>query len=220
MKPLSESRLFAWLCIILLFGILVGISTAAWAGGDEIKQVTHVENDVSTVLTAGDNISENSTSISGSRSYGVGLGSIDVDIAQCLGSESTGIVVIQWQRLKENPWCMADTLDAKGLHEAAAKVRCSIDFYRQIFADNQECIALSTASTQEIHGEQSATEDDDEHDREIDALYAALTDLEEKLVNDTNALRESHRRPQVQRQVVQQPYLTDEQKRALREAVK
>ena len=102
MKPLSESRLFAWLCIILLFGILVGISTAAWAGGDEIKQVTHVENDVSTVLTAGDNISENSTSISGSRSYGVGLGSIDVDIAQCLGSESTGIVVIQWQRLKEN----------------------------------------------------------------------------------------------------------------------
>lgn len=205
MKPLSESRWFAWFCIILL-GALVFVSTRAWAGGDEIKQVTHVENDISTVLTGGDNTATNTASISGSRSYGVGLGSIDVDIAQCLGSESTGIVVIQWQRLKENPWCMADTLDAKGLHEAAAKVRCSIDFYAKIFADNQECMALSRASIPVGHVEQpEAVEDNDEHD----ALYARLSALEadrladaqraEKAAQRANAAAERARKAETER---------------------
>lgn len=219
---LSESRLFAWLCIILLFGILVGISTHAWAGGDDIEQNVKV---ITGDLTGGDNISDNVASISGSRSYGVGLGSIDVDIAQCLGSESTGIIVVQWQRLKENPWCMADTLDAKGLHEAAAKVRCSIKAYSGLFLDNQECMTLSTMSPKEGHVERptampESTEDDDEHDREIEALYARLSDLEAETVEAREAAERAARRPQTQRQVVQQPYLSEQQRIALKEVVK
>lgn len=224
MKPLSESRLFAWLCIILLAGIVVGISTNAWAGGDDIVQETDVKTIVGNELTGGDNISENAASISGSRSYGVGLGSIDVDIAQCLGSESTGIIVVQWQRLKENPWCMADTLDAKGLHEAAAKVRCSIKAYSGLFLDNQECMTLSTMIPKEMNVERptampESVEDDDEHDREIEALYARLSDLEVKAADAKEAARQAARTAQTQPKA-NQLGLTDEQRVAISEVFK
>ncbi len=164
MKPLSESRVFSWLCIVFLIGVLTMILSVAYAGGDDIIQ----SND-NNAQTTGD------VSVGGdsSKAFGVGMG--DVDIAQCMASKSTPLY--QW--LKFNKWCMAETLDAKGLHEAAAKVRCSINEYSKVFQSNQECIALSTAETQEFPVKPSVDEDDEDGpDRHLEALYARVSDLE------------------------------------------
>lgn len=138
---------FRLVMLMLFVFMLVMLCAPVWATGKDNDNSVTVDNQVDvvneTLLTSGDNISSNSTSIAGSRSYGVGLGSIDVDINQCLGSESTGILVVQWQRLKENPWCMADTLDARGLHEAAARARCSIKTYLALFQSKDECLSFS-----------------------------------------------------------------------------
>ena len=171
----------------LLIVMTLALCSKADAGGTDIDQETNV------ILSGGDNAANNS--MGGSRSYGVGLGSIDVDIAQCLGSESTGILVIQWQRLKENPWCMAETLDAKGLHGAAAKVRCSIEYYQRIFDSEDECLSLSLVS--EIYDAEPqpamAPDDDDEDDR-IDLLYARLNDLEAQGTQDAEDAKKAARR--------------------------
>lgn len=225
MKPLSESRLFAWLCIILLAGILVGISTAAWAGGPDIEQTVKTEVVTGDTELVGGDLIGGDNSIGGNRSYAVGLGSIDVDIAQCLGSEATGILVVQWQRLKPNPWCMADTLDAKGLHQAAAKVRCSIESYANLFDSDQQCRELSTMVSEEFRVERpveqpSAVEDDDEHREEIDELYALVSDLqaetEKAKAEARKAQRAAEKAPEI---ALQQQIDLDAQRRANARAI-
>lgn len=169
---MSKAIKLVFFCLMVAF--ILFLTAPAFAGGTDIEQNTNIDS----VLTGGDNISENS--IGGSRSYGVGMGSIDVDIAQCLGSESTGIIIVQWQRLKENPWCMADTLDARGLHEAAARARCSVKAYLTLFESKDECLSLSKAEPQVFHVEppEVSKDDEDYHEEEIEGLYARLSALE------------------------------------------
>ncbi len=149
------------------------------------------------------------------RSYGLSLG--DVDINDCYRSYQ---VLAVWQGSQKNRWCMADSLDAKGMHEAAAKVRCSLDGYRKLFGSHDECLALSTMPPMPtepvVAAEPTVSEDDDDFQREQEEELAMLrADLEAKIQNLEHAQRTS---PRVERRIIeQQPYLSDEQRSALRE---
>lgn len=147
-----------------------------------------------------------------SRTVGLGLG--DVDIAQCYRSYS----VIVWQDSRVNPICLADSLDAKGLHETAAKVRCDIRAIRKHFDSDAQCVAANTVQVQVVAMPEPENDDEEELRRqqaeEQQELYA---DLLAKIQN----LEEAQNRPRVTREVVQQRVgLTEEQKAALREVAK
>jgi len=106
------------------------------------------------------------TSVQGSRSYG--LAGADVDLAQCYRSWS----VILYQGSKPNYFCVADALDAKGLHEAAAITRCSVKSFNKLFDD---CIAMNTVVPRETLPMAETPDDDDER---VDELYAMVAELE------------------------------------------
>lgn len=115
--------------LLVTFGILLGLlAGVAVANGD------YDDDDDSVVVSP-----------SNSDTYVLGLGVGDVEIGQCLASKSTP--VFQW--LKENPWCMADTLDNLGRHSAAAQVRCETKTLRKVYASREACIRAVTVIPEE-----------------------------------------------------------------------
>ena len=127
-------------CLLLLFG------AAAQAGSDHHNSDSAV--DASSVV---------STSVSdSSRAFGLGAG--DVDIAQCYRSWS----VILYQDSKPNLLCVADSLDAKGLHQAAARTRCSVRAYARVFDTQDQCVLMSTVAPLVVSEPMPETVDDDD----------------------------------------------------------
>lgn len=174
--------------------------------GGDVSVDTIVSSDSSSVLN-------NSVGGNTSRSYGLGMG--DVDIAQCYRSYQ----VLIWQDSRANYWCMANDLDARGLHEAAARTRCSIKGYRNLFDTRQDCILASTASPLVTVPVPEPTVDEDhldeeEYHEEQQMLYE---DLRAKIENLEGSLQ--NRPPRVTERVVEQRGLSAEQKAKLREIV-
>ena len=107
--------------------------------GPDVEVETLVETIVNTDI-AGDTLG-----IEGDRAFAVGGSSFDVDINECLASKATNIVVVGWQSLHENPTCIADGLDARGNHDAAARVRCKhVDTIVDSFTTFDDCISAFT----------------------------------------------------------------------------
>lgn len=150
-----------------------------FAGGTDIEQET--------IVTGGDNTAENNALISGSRAYSLGLG--DVDINQCYRSYQ----ILIWQDSKVNKWCMADSLDAKGLHDAAALMRCSLRPVRALFGSDRECIAALTVREREVVLAPVAVERevDDEDNRRLEALQARLEMIEQQRTQDAERVRKA-----------------------------
>lgn len=140
-----------------------------------------------------------------SRAYGFGLG--DVDINDCYRS----FQILMFQDSRANRWCMANDLDARGLHEAAAKMRCSLNAYEDIFEDHETCVAQSTVSVPvPVVAAPHDDEDDDDVHRELYMQYEMLREQMERI----------EQRPAVRREVIKKSGLSKEQKQALREVVK
>lgn len=138
------------------------------------------------------------TSIGGNKAIGIGLGMGSVDISQCMASKSTPLY--QW--LIENKWCMADSLDAKGLHEAAARVRCQTKTMRKVYPDRQECLSANLMPTID---EMPVIPDIDtsEHDGRIDELYARLSTLEKHKAQDAEIAKKAAQRARASARQVQ-----------------
>ena len=117
-----------------VFAIL--LAGVAWADPDHDCQGGHncnggevlVDSDVSTVVSH--------------KSRAIGLAGGDVDIAQCYRSYS--VLAGIWQDTRINPLCLADSYDAKGLHDLAAIVRCDVRAIRKHFASTEACIQANT----------------------------------------------------------------------------
>ncbi len=136
------------------------------------------DDDVTNVLTGGDNSNVATNSISGGRSYGLGLG--DVDINDCLYSWS---FIVQGVRL--NKWCASERMDAMGLHDSAALMRCTIRSVNKLYKNKDQCIQSQTV-TQVLHVErpEETTDTDEDDDERYEALYARITGLEAERVQD------------------------------------
>lgn len=153
-------------------------SSAASAKSASISSIGDVSNTSESILSAGDNISSQSSSVNvngdKNRAYGLSLG--DVDINDCYRSFQ---VTVLFQGSQLNYWCMADSLDAKGLHEAAALTRCKLDGYRKLFGDEDTCIAANTMTTLKILPENfnqsdDFKEDDEDYHEQLEAAVVAL----------------------------------------------
>jgi len=164
---------------------------------------------VTTSVSVDSPVDVNSSISNSSRAYGLGLG--DVDIAQCYRSWQ----VLIYQDSKPNWFCLADSLDAKGLHKAAAELRCSVKSYRQKLGD--KCLALSTASSPAQP--MADTHLDEEQELHLEQMVL-VEELRAKIAAMEAALNKPAPRPVVRREVVEKGGLTAEQKAQLREVVK
>ena len=170
----------------LLLVVVVATCDTAEAGGDDIIQSNDMNNQ-----TAG-NVDASSEAIFGgnkSRAYSFGGG--DVDINECLYSWSFLV-----QGVKLNRWCAAEKMDAIGLHEGAAKMRCTINPVRKLYDSEALCIKGQTA-TKEVHVEPPPPiidrDDEDHDDAAHDALEARLAAVEAQARQDAkNAQRAAH----------------------------
>lgn len=219
MKPLSESRLFAWIVILLLAWLLATAMSVAYAGGTDITQSN--DNNAQTtgdvLLSGGENTANNSALVSGSRSYSLAApGLSDVDIAQCLGSESFSLIVGAKQKLVLNHVCMAEFYMKVGKYDLAAQSLCNqpeilAEYKAKGKSDNAAEADCEAAHDFEpmfhVEPQPAAVEDDDEHDE----LVQQVAMFEEQIAELTKQVQ----RPKVTKQVIQQPFLSDDKRARL-----
>jgi hypothetical protein len=145
--------------------IILLLPTIAFAGGRENEVDVDVGNTVNvggdTVNVGGDTVNVGGATLnssvgdtvvdagdvalnSDSKSFAFAHGLGDVDIADCLGSEQWGTIIVSRQYLELNKWCAAEVYDAKGLYQMAAILRCDIKEVKKHFTDPQDCIKANT----------------------------------------------------------------------------
>jgi len=145
-----------------------------------------------------------------SRSFGLGAG--DVDINDCYRSWS----VILYQDSKVNKLCLADRQIAQGLYEAGARTRCSVRSVVKDYDNFDHCVRLNTvviyvapAPAPEANFEEEEAEEEWREEQ-----MQMQQDYDERIA----VLEQRSSRPRVTREVIQQPFLSDE-KRAKLQAV-
>lgn len=160
--------------------------------------------------------SNTSVEVAGDKSDSLGIGLSnslgDVDIAGCLGSEQWNSVVFGKQKLVLNWPCMAEFYLRNEKYDLAAMAICNTEVVDE-FASESECEAAHDFGPVAVPAPAMIIESDDEdEERWREEQQELVIDLQEKIA-------ELEKRPaqQVSRQVVQQPYLTDQQRQALRE---
>ena len=189
-----------FLFILIALAIVVYLATPVYASDPERGPGSDVDTNVAVTASGGGD-----TAVSHS-SRALGLSGGDVDIAQWYRSYSYFIV---YQDTKPNPLCIAQQLMAEGNYEAAAVLRCQPRTIWRPFGSKDACIAaLSKAPVAVAEPEPVIDDDEDEYHEEQQELYADLLAKIEDL----------EQRP-VQRTVVEQHGLTQEQKAELREVV-
>lgn len=199
-----KSRI-ATIIVFLIAIVLVCLSAPLWAddghghnhGGD-----TNVKVGGDTLSLAGGDVSNDLSLHDSSNAFGLGLG--DVDINDCYRSYQ----VLIWQDSKANLWCMANDLDARGLHDAAAKTRCKVRTYRSVFDSDAACIAASTMRLPDPvvdmapRAVENHFEEEEEYHEEQQMLYI---DLQAKIANlEQEQSKEQARRRAAQKAIEQQ----------------
>ena len=179
------------------FWFLLLLPAFAYASGDCRGDGSCVE--ASAEIVTGDTVVQGDSS----RAFGFGLG--DVDINQCYRSYQ----ILIWQDTKANRWCMADGLDARGLPEAAARMRCSIRALRSLYPSESACIAAVTVPNPVPIVEEPREPEDDERDHEAariehEALLARISELETALERDEQRRRAAARRASEEKEYARQ----------------
>jgi len=186
----GEPKRISLILILLIVAMLIMLFAPVYADDghghhhDDDGDVT-----IDNMLTGGDNTASNSASISGGRSYGLGLG--DVDINDCLYSWS---FIVQGVGL--NKWCASERMDAMGLHDSAAQMRCNIRQVKKLYKNREQCIQSQTIT--EVLQVEPAKEsvDTDEDDDRYEAVYARLMDLEAQRTTDADSAQKAVARVQ------------------------
>ncbi len=174
----------------LLFGALIAVTIVFdIAYADE----GHGHNHDSTDTVDASSVVNNSISDT-SRAFGFGFG--DVAITQCYRSYQ----ILIWQDSKINPICLADSLDAKGLHHTAAMIRCDIKAIRKHFDSDKSCIQATTM--QMIHPVVIEEPVNDDEYREQQQTY--MVELESRMDRMESARQSANRYAASEKQKEQQ----------------
>jgi len=174
---------------VLLVCLFAYFSNAEASGTDvEVETLVNTETNVINEL-GGDSLN-----ISGDKAFAVGGSSFDVDINQCLASKATNVVVVGWQTLVENATCIADGLDARGNHDAAARVRCKhVETVYSSFDGFKKCVTAVTMvpvrSLEPPEQPKDIVKDHDEDDRYSDLEQQLTALVEDKAKSDRAAAR-------------------------------
>lgn len=162
-----------------------------------------------------------------SKALGLGLAISnfgDVAISNCIVSTQSAWGPIRAKQDFKYDWmCVASWLDADGKYKEAAKLRCEkVKGLRDVFGDS--CESIWTLGTPMVVSMEEDTSDEDFEEEHREELAMLRADFEAKLQNLQEEVEVAKRRPspppaQVTRQVVQQPYLSEKQKAALKELI-
>lgn len=197
----------------LLLISLVLVASTVFAQQDHTCQGGHNCNDNGDIVIGGTDIDVASdVSISGDKAFGLGQGSFGVDINQCMASTAWNFVIFGKQGLKENATCIADGLDARGNHAAAARVRCKhVDTVMDSFDSFDQCVKAVTMSPLQAPGiiPDPAIETDKERSRDEfrklrDELNAIVAENSRKLETASRQARQQRKRNQEDREYAQQ----------------
>jgi len=196
MKVTKKLDICLWF-IALAFAIAV--ASPVWADTRGDKQI----------VTVGDNMADNSVSISGSRGYGVTQGSFSAAMAQCMASEGRGFFIIyNEQTVVENHHCVGMSLYQMGKYYSAALRICKRTDQGQLYpGGEEECIADLRVPPFDPN---AALKEHQETQDVVASFLAAMTAYEEKLSayeGEIEALKKQAARPTPapQRTVEQKP---------------
>ena len=213
------------LFILLLAFVFAVLSVDARASGDRIQTSGDINQhiDVGGTFVEGSSMTGGDVTVSGdkNRAYALGLG--DVDINDCYRSFQ---IAVLFQGSQLNYWCMADSLDAKGLHAAAAMTRCKLDGYRALFNNDMDyCIDMNTmaAFVPPPPPEPAAIDKDEEDDyhAELETAVAMLREeFERTQAQASEAKRVAQEAAQTPQTIIQKEEFLDDEQRIKLEAIK
>jgi len=190
-KPIPLVAL-VFVAIIIVFFI-----NTAWGGGTDIEQETEV-------------------SVSGDSSKAFGVGGADYDIGQC--RYHVGLLTAAWANINE--FCQGMELIRAGMVHAGAlhiclqsKVGRNYDNLESCMGDFDVTPVIDTSVQDEADDEENEYAEQLEQQQQIHA--EDLAELESRV-----ARVESRRPATVKREIIQQPFLSDEKRNALRELKK
>lgn len=193
-------RLHTWwlFAVLMVLGFVVFSSQAIGMDDSDSDEVEIIDADVDIGIS--------------DRDFSVGQGSFGVDINQCMASTAWNFVIFGKQGLKENATCIADGLDARGNHAAAARVRCKhVDTVMDSFDSFDSCVKAVTMTPLTIESSISdpAIETDKERSRDEfkkfrDELNAIVAENSRKLETASRQARQQRKRNQEDREYAQQ----------------
>jgi len=147
--------------------------------------------------------------IGGSDSLGLGFGGpqFDVDIAQCMGTQSDSYLWNIWskQRMTENYWCHAITLINAGYVEAGTYMLCN----HTVLGEMNDCPGPLFVTA----------EPEDNHKDEVASIKAELySDFNDFKAEQMQEIAMQHEEPPTVHRIVQKtPFLSDSKRAALAE---
>ncbi len=153
-----------------------------------------------------------------SRALGLSSGGIDVDINQCLGSTSWGIIIFQRQKLVPNHWCEAEALYRMGFYEMAADMFCLKTTIAELEPDLISCRTKMKHKMVDLDkgkakAEEARREEEDEANRAYrQAQIQRQEDYDARIVVLEAKANKPPPKPQITKQTIveQKPLLPEE----------
>jgi len=152
-KQSDRISFFFLLIVLAMLGALVGsdafaterrTSTSQQQGQEQGQQMsqgqTLINTPTQTLNQTVSPIQDSSQSIGGSKAYALGMGAVEVAIAECVASESWAFLILQRQVIVENNWCIGANLYRMGLTNAAARIWCDTTRLGSLYPDG-DCVA-------------------------------------------------------------------------------
>ncbi len=149
--------------------------------------------------------------IRGGSTHTFSLSGSDADINQC--RYTVGAVTAQWTR--NNPWCEAMDLIRMGFVDAGVLKFCTMTSVGESYPNLRACQAGMIRTVKAKPEPVVIEPDDDEDDDRYEQLAQQLAAVQ---VEQQQVQQQMQQRPTVRREII--PYLSEDKKAKLREAIK
>ena len=190
-----------WVVLAALVAVII-VFDVAYGSGDDITQSNDMNNQTTGDVTGG-NMSTGSN-----RALALSNGLGDVDIRDCLGSTQWATPLFSKQKLTPNWGCLAEFYLSAGKYELAAIAMCNTEI-RNEFTSEDECRMAHDFAP--VYEAAVIVEEDYEWREEQTAMQA---DYDQR-IDHLEQLAQRKPTRQVTREVVQQPFLSDEKRAKL-----
>lgn len=132
------------------------------------------------------------------------------DLSHCVEDSRFFALFLGFDRKTLNYGCAADAYQDAGMYEMAAKMRCKIDEIRHRFLEIEDCVVANTHIPLE-EPPVAVTAVEERHEEDVQLLQQQVQQLENEL-----AQVQKEEPPQAP-VIVQQPFLSEKKKQALRD---
>lgn len=187
-------------------------------GGDTIDVGGDTINVEGGTFTGGDvsvpvSVDAGSTTSLHTESKSLALGNVlgDVDIADCLGSHQWSTPIFGRQDLKLNQVCMAEFYLSAGKYQLAAMSLCNIKEILREFESEEECEAAHDFTPAPVAAAPARAVEE-----ELEQLRWEQSMLQSQIAEQQALLERAESRPAPKPVVVQQEFVTEEKRQAIK----